>query len=115
MERPIYLSRARWAEWEPLFNRTIRPPRRPPPRPPTNKITHCAICLELLRGKNIKIFYKRKYKSVSKSERFNRLHKGLSAYPRAYKIRKLRCFHKFHKRCIEKWFKRSYTCPLCRK
>jgi len=67
MERPIYLSRARWAEWEPLFNRTIRPPARPPPRPPTNKITHCAICLELLRGKNIKIFYKRKYKSVSKS------------------------------------------------
>ena len=113
MERPIYLSRARWIEWEPLFNRTIRSP--PPPRPPTNKITHCAICLELLGGKNIKIFYKRKYKSVSKSEIFNRLHKGLSAYPRAYKIKKLRCFHKFHKKCIEKWFKRSYTCPLCRK
>ena len=27
----------------------------------------------------------------------------------------LPCKHRFHERCIEKWFKYSVTCPLCRK
>ena len=80
-----------------------------------NKITHCAICLEALKKKNIKIFHKKKYNTVSRSERFNRLHKGLSAYPPADKLKELMCYHKFHKKCIEKWFKISKTCPLCRK
>lgn len=32
-----------------------------------------------------------------------------------YKIKKLkRCGHEFHRMCIEKWFEKSNTCPLCR-
>ena len=109
MERSIYLSRL--VEWNELFIKA----ENIIPRQPSNKITHCAICLELLRGEKIKIFHKKKYKNVSKCERFNRLHRGLSAYPPADKLRELKCYHKFHKNCIEKWFKRSRTCPLCRK
>lgn len=37
-------------------------------------------------------------------------------------IRKLKCNHEFHKKCIDKWLytqfqesKDEYTCPLCRK
>jgi hypothetical protein len=29
--------------------------------------------------------------------------------------RKLNCVHAFHEGCIEKWYKRSHRCPLCRK
>ena len=31
--------------------------------------------------------------------------------------RKLTCGHKFHKKCIDKWFKYSndFRCPICRK
>ena len=29
--------------------------------------------------------------------------------------RKLNCAHAFHEGCIEKWYKRSHRCPLCRK
>ena len=28
---------------------------------------------------------------------------------------KLNCNHVFHEECIDKWFKRSHQCPLCRK
>ena len=27
--------------------------------------------------------------------------------------RELRCKHKYHKACIEKWLERSTSCPLC--
>ena len=32
------------------------------------------------------------------------------------KYRKLtvRCGHRFHKKCIKKWLKNNYCCPLCR-
>jgi hypothetical protein len=26
----------------------------------------------------------------------------------------IKCNHIFHKECIDKWFKRSHQCPLCR-
>lgn len=29
--------------------------------------------------------------------------------------RQLNCVHAFHEGCIEKWYKRSHRCPLCRK
>lgn len=29
-------------------------------------------------------------------------------------VRDLKCNHRFHKRCIDKWFKKSITCPVCR-
>ncbi len=32
---------------------------------------------------------------------------------RQYK-RELECKHVFHKKCIDKWFKNSITCPVCR-
>ena len=28
---------------------------------------------------------------------------------------KLNCVHIFHEKCIDKWFKRSHQCPLCRR
>jgi len=27
----------------------------------------------------------------------------------------IKCSHVFHEGCIDKWFKRSHQCPLCRK
>ena len=81
---------------------------------PKNKIINCAICLEPLRKKKIKIFHKKKYNNVSRKERFKRLHKGLSAYPPADKIKELWCYHIFHQKCIDKWSEKSKTCPLCR-
>lgn len=30
------------------------------------------------------------------------------------KTLKLNCGHEFHEYCIEKWFKKSKTCPTCR-
>lgn len=29
-------------------------------------------------------------------------------------VRDLKCNHRFHKKCIDKWFKRSLNCPVCR-
>ena len=29
--------------------------------------------------------------------------------------KKINCNHVFHEECIDKWFKRSHQCPLCRK
>uniref|UniRef100_A0A915EP81 RING-type domain-containing protein n=1 Tax=Ditylenchus dipsaci TaxID=166011 RepID=A0A915EP81_9BILA len=29
-------------------------------------------------------------------------------------LKELPCLHKFHEKCIEKWFKVRSTCPLCR-
>ncbi|KAK1272497.1 E3 ubiquitin-protein ligase RHA2A [Acorus gramineus] len=29
-------------------------------------------------------------------------------------IRRLRCRHSFHKACVDRWFSRRRTCPLCR-
>jgi len=26
----------------------------------------------------------------------------------------IKCSHVYHEKCIEKWFKRSHKCPLCR-
>jgi hypothetical protein len=32
-----------------------------------------------------------------------------------YKFKKLtKCGHQFHQTCIEKWFEKNNTCPLCR-
>lgn len=28
--------------------------------------------------------------------------------------RKLQCGHVFHKKCVDKWLKVNFTCPLCR-
>lgn len=27
---------------------------------------------------------------------------------------RLKCNHTFHKKCVNKWFKKSHTCPICR-
>jgi len=104
MERPIYLTRQRWNQYNlpPL-------PKEKPPSP-----INCAICLETVNT-NIKIFHKKKYKNVSQKEKINRLHKGKTAYPLSQKITSLPCKHEFHENCIKKWFRRSPTCPLCRK
>ncbi|KAB0792420.1 hypothetical protein PPYR_14379 [Photinus pyralis] len=29
-------------------------------------------------------------------------------------LRKLRCNHKFHRKCIDEWLLKSYMCPVCR-
>ena len=30
-------------------------------------------------------------------------------------LKELNCGHKFHSRCIDRWLKKSATCPLCMK
>lgn len=35
-------------------------------------------------------------------------------YSKKKKIRILKCNHYFHKKCINKWIKRSFSCPICR-
>lgn len=30
-------------------------------------------------------------------------------------IRKLKCNHLFHKKCVDKWLKKNQNCPMCRK
>ena len=79
---------------------------------------HCAICLNSMNKKYIFIG-NTKYEDIPKSDIYDRLSKGLSAYPIAidkssYNICKLECNHKFHKKCLFKWLNKSFTCPLCR-
>lgn len=38
----------------------------------------------------------------------------LNNYIKDEGIRELRCGHKFHKKCIDKWFHKSVLCPICR-
>ena len=101
MERPIYITPLRWKQWN------------KPRQKKDFKTKKCVICLEEI-GVHFKI-YKKKYKKVAQNEIIDRLHKGQTAYPPLKEIVTLRCFHKFHKICIKKWFNRSPTCPLCRR
>ena len=68
-----------------------------------NKITtindKCSICLESLNIMN----------------KWARLSKGLSTVSKFPDNLTLSCTHKFHYKCILKWFKFDNTCPLCRK
>ena len=100
MERPIYIAPLRWKQWDKRIEKR------------DFKTKKCVICLEEI-GADFKI-YKKIYKRVGQDEIIDRLHRGKTAYPLSKDITTLRCFHKFHKNCIKKWFKRSPTCPLCR-
>jgi hypothetical protein len=103
MERPIYITPLRWKQW-----------KKPKKKIANFKIKRCVICLEEM-GESFKI-YKKKYKKISQKEIINRLHTGKPAYPPIQcDTMTLCCNHKFHKNCIRKWFKRTPTCPLCRK
>ncbi len=55
----------------------------------------------------LKPYYKCKNNKISCSICFEQVKK------KEY-IRELQCNHKFHKKCIDKWVKRKFTCPLCR-
>ena len=63
----------------------------------------------------------RKYKVIRSKSRTAVYdeHKGccsicLDNYPDDEMVCELVCGHAFHIRCISEWFKRSFTCPLCR-
>ena len=77
----------------------------------------CSICLESMQTKDYIVLYKKKYDNISRNERIHRLHRGLSSYPLQkdnYNIYRLKCNHYFHKKCLNKWLKKSVSCPLCR-
>ena len=78
----------------------------------------CAICLNsIIMKKNYFFINKTKYEDIPKNDRYDRLHRGLSAYPIAnskYNISQLECNHEFHTKCLYKWIHKSFTCPLCR-
>jgi hypothetical protein len=38
----------------------------------------------------------------------------LSEYVKGEKLRSLKCGHDFHQACIDCWFQRNCTCPICR-
>jgi hypothetical protein len=39
----------------------------------------------------------------------------LDKYKEGLYKRTLECNHNFHKKCVDKWFKKEPTCPICRK
>jgi hypothetical protein len=39
----------------------------------------------------------------------------LDKYREGLYKRTLVCNHSFHKKCVDKWFKKEQTCPICRK
>ena len=61
---------------------------------------NCAICME-----NIQNIVTKKNKIAYHASTFM-LHNNVK--------KTLRCKHSFHKKCIDKWFEKSYTCPICR-
>jgi hypothetical protein len=54
-----------------------------------------------------------KKKSEKLSEEFKTCSICLCDFENGETIRFLLCFHRFHKKCIDKWLKRSTKCPIC--
>tara|TARA_B100000945_G_scaffold312264_1_gene306594 strand:- start:459 stop:764 length:306 start_codon:yes stop_codon:yes gene_type:complete len=55
-------------------------------------------------------------KLLTNEQKWQRMTTGKPAnIPENDKTIMLPCKHRFHEKCIEKWFKYSATCPLCRK
>lgn len=38
----------------------------------------------------------------------------LEKYERGEQVRRLPCMHRFHQHCVDQWFERASTCPVCR-
>ena len=52
---------------------------------------------------------------IIKLNKWDRLHKGLSVVDVTVQpYLTLECKHKFHSKCILKWFENQGTCPICR-
>lgn len=72
--------------------------------PSTRPIKHNNISLSILRQiSNIEISKEKSNCPICINEQKNKV------------IRQLDCGHKFHIECIDIWFEKNNSCPLCRK
>ena len=53
-------------------------------------------------------------KGVSGNEEYNKCSVCMTEYNEGETVKTLPCFHKYHKECIEGWFKVQNFCPICK-
>jgi E3 ubiquitin-protein ligase RHA2 len=72
--------------------------------------------LKLIDQKNPTVSYtKKKLRALTPHEATSECSVCLSEFEEGEKIRQLKCKHRFHKDCVDKWLQQYWaTCPLCR-
>lgn len=72
--------------------------------------------LKLIDQKNPTVSYtKKKLRALRPHEATSECSVCLSDFEDGEKIRQLKCKHRFHKDCVDKWLQQYWaTCPLCR-
>lgn len=56
------------------------------------------------------------YKKIKEGDKLIGIKCGicLDEYKENEYKREIKCKHVYHKRCVDKWLKQEYSCPLCR-
>ncbi len=62
----------------------------------------------------IEIYHKKIFYKSKKTAKYKSCCICLYDYKNNDKIRKLKCNHYFHQKCIDIWFQRNIECPLCK-
>ncbi|KAK9949697.1 hypothetical protein M0R45_005214 [Rubus argutus] len=81
------------------------------------RVITTAMYLELIDQKNPTVSYtkEKKLRALRPHEATSECSVCLSEFEDGEKIRQLKCKHRFHKDCVDKWLRQYWaTCPLCR-